>query len=254
MVAEPRVHTALTLASEDPKQMTDAARPATVLVVEDEEALLFTLAHNLRREGYRVVTANRGDDALRLARESAPDLVILDLMLPGLDGLQVCRLLRRDLHIPILILTALGGEADRVLGLDMGADDYMAKPFGMRELMARVRALLRRAATAPPPQMGGEPVISGNLQLDPERREARLGGNLVRLKPKEFELLLFLAQRPGRVFTREQILDEVWGYDFDGGSRTVDVHVRWLRQKVERDPANPERIKTVRGSGYLFEG
>jgi DNA-binding response OmpR family regulator len=239
--------------------MTTAAPPATVLVVEDEESLLFTLAHNLRREGYTVLTAARGDDALTIAREKHPDLIVLDVMLPGMDGHQVCRALRRDTSVPILMLTALGGEADRVAGLDLGADDYMAKPFGMRELLARVRALLRRAAPVRTPVPTPEPapsghIVSGDLQLDRERHELRRGETLVRLKPKEFELLLFFVQHPGRVFTREQILNEVWGYDFYGGPRTVDVHIRWLRQKVEDDPARPNRIKTVRGSGYLFEG
>ena len=225
-----------------------------VLVVEDEETLLFTLAHNLKREGYTVLTASRGDDALRMFRESSPDLVLLDVMLPGMDGIQVCRLLRRDTTVPIIMLTALGGESDRVSGLDTGADDYLAKPFGMRELLARVRALLRRATPRAGPDLGPSMVISGDLSVDSGRREVRRGGDVMRLKPKEYELLLFFVQHPSRVFSREQILDEVWGYDFYGGPRTVDVHVRWLRQKIEDDPAVPERLKTVRGSGYLFEG
>lgn len=230
-----------------------AARPR-VLIVEDEEALLFTLAHNLKREGYTVVTASRGDDGLRLAREQHPDLILLDVMLPGIDGIQVCRMLRRDSDVPIIMLTALGGESDRVAGLDTGADDYMPKPFGMRELMARVRALLRRAGARAQPESGPAVVTSGDLQVDRERREVLRGGTVVRLKPKEFELLLFFLQHPGRVFSREQILDEVWGYDYYGGPRTVDVHIRWLRQKIEADPANPARLRTIRGSGYIFEG
>lgn len=227
---------------------------AKVLVVEDEETLLFTLAHNLRREGYTVLTASRGDEGLKLAREVKPDLIVLDLMLPGVDGMQVCRLLRRDTAIPIIMLTALGGEGDRVAGLDTGADDYVPKPFGMRELLARVRALLRRTAARPEPEAGPAVVRSGDIEVDRVRREVRRDGAVLKLKPKEFELLLFFVQHPGRVFSREQILDEVWGYDFYGGPRTVDVHVRWLRQKVERDPAEPARIRTVRGSGYIFEG
>lgn len=230
------------------------AAPPRVLVVEDEESLLFTLAHSLKREGYAVVTASRGDDGLRLAREQKPDLILLDVMLPGIDGIQVCRMLRRDSDVPIIMLTALGGESDRVAGLDTGADDYMPKPFGMRELMARVRALLRRSGARAQPDTGPTLVISGDLQVDRERREVVRGGRVLRMKPKEFELLLFFLQHPGRVFSREQILDEVWGYDFYGGPRTVDVHIRWLRQKVEDDPANPMRIRTIRGSGYLFEG
>jgi DNA-binding response OmpR family regulator len=233
-----------------------AAAPAQprVLIVEDEESLLFTLAHNLKREGYTVLTANRGDDGLKLAREQQPDLILLDVMLPGIDGIQVCRMLRRDSDVPIIMLTALGGESDRVAGLDTGADDYMPKPFGMRELMARVRALLRRSGPRAVPEPGPSTVVSGDLQLDRERHEVIRDGEILHMKPKEFELLLFFVQHPGRVFSREQILDEVWGYDFYGGPRTVDVHIRWLRQKIESDPANPARLKTVRGSGYLFEG
>ena len=234
--------------------MATATATSKVLVVEDEEALLFTLAHNLKREGYSVLTAARGDDALRIAREAKPDLIVLDVMLPGIDGMQVCRMLRRDMDVPIIMLTALGGEGDRVAGLDTGADDYMPKPFGMRELMARVRALLRRSSPRAEPDAGPTLVIAGDLEVDRERREVRRGNMVVRMKPKEFELLLFFVQHPGRVFSREQILDEVWGYDFYGGPRTVDVHVRWLRQKIEDDAANPTRLRTVRGSGYLFEG
>jgi len=234
--------------------VTAATVPATVLVVEDEEALLFTLAHNLRREGYTVITSARGDDGLRLARETLPDLIVLDVMLPGLDGLQVCRLLRRDSKVPIIMLTALGGEGDRVSGLDTGADDYLAKPFGMRELLARVRALLRRSRSAGPAQPDTRAAVAGDLVVDQVRHEVKRAGVGLRLKPKEYELLLFFVEHPGRVFSREQILDEVWGFDFDGGSRTVDVHVRWLRQKIEDDPARPVRLRTVRGSGYLFEG
>ncbi len=229
-------------------------RHPKVLVVEDEESLLFTLAHNLKREGYQVLTAARGDDGLRLAREKHPDLIVLDVMLPGVDGIQVCRMLRRDSDVPIIMLTALGGEGDRVAGLDTGADDYVAKPFGMRELMARIRALLRRSGPRAQPDLGPSVIVSGDLVLDRERREVTRNGRVVRMKPKEFELLLFFAQHPGKVFSREQILDDVWGYDFYGGPRTVDVHVRWLRQKIEDDPANPTRLRTIRGSGYLFEG
>ncbi|HEY4668690.1 MAG TPA: response regulator transcription factor [Tepidiformaceae bacterium] len=234
--------------------VSTTAPPARVLVVEDEETLLFTIAHNLRREGYSVITAARGDDALRIAREEAPDLIVLDLMLPGVDGMQVTRLLRRDMDVPIIMLTALGGERDRVAGLDSGADDYLTKPFGMRELLARVRALLRRSGSKAQPVAEVQRVVSRDLEVDLERHEFRRAGRVLALKPKEFELLLFFVQHPGRVFSREQILNEVWGHDFYGGARTVDVHVRWLRQKIEDDPATPERIRTVRGSGYLFEG
>ena len=234
--------------------MPAVATRSTVLVVEDEESLLFTLAHNLKREGFTVLTATRGDDGLRLARERTPDLILLDLMLPGVDGMQVCRLLRRDTKVPIIMLTALGGEGDRVAGLDTGADDYITKPFGMRELMARVRALLRRSSPREEAESGPSLIVSGDLHIDLDRRETRRGGAVLRMKPKEMDLLLFFAQHPGRVFSREQILNDVWGYDFFGGPRTVDVHVRWLRQKVEVDAGNPVRLLTVRGSGYLFEG
>ncbi len=233
--------------------MTSPTAAPKVLVIEDEEPLLFSLAHNLKREGYTVLTASRGDDGLRMAREKHPDLILLDVMLPGVDGIQVCRLLRRDTTVPIIMLTALGGESARVAGLDTGADDYVTKPFGMRELLARVRALLRRSGPRDEAAAAPGVVVSGDLRMDQQRRSALREGQPLKLKPKEYELLLFFLEHPGRVFTREQILDAVWGEDFEGGSRTVDVHVRWLRQKVETDPANPVRILTVRGSGYLFE-
>jgi DNA-binding response OmpR family regulator len=234
--------------------MRAPATTATVLVVEDEEALLLTMAHHLRREGYEVLTAARGDDGLRMAREHEPDLIVLDLMLPGVDGMGICRALRRDMQVPIIMVTALGGESDRVAGLDTGADDYLPKPFGMRELLARVRALLRRAPMrreAPPAE---DVFRSGDLEVDSGRREVRREGELLRLKPREYELLLFLLRNPGQVLSREHILESVWEHDFHGDARTVDVHMRWLRQKIEPDAANPERIRTVRGSGYLFEG
>jgi DNA-binding response OmpR family regulator len=236
-------------------EIADAAPPARILLVEDEETLRFTIAHNLKGEGYRVITAARGDDGLRIAREEQPDLILLDIMLPGLDGIQVCRLLRRDTDVPIIMLTALGGERDRVAGLDTGADDYITKPFGMRELLARVRALLRRSGQhRDDGQSSTEVIAAGDLAIDTARRQVSRDDLPLALKPKEYDLLLFFVQHRGRVFTREQILDSVWGDDFDGGARTVDVHVRWLRQKIEEDPAEPVRIRTARGSGYLFEG
>ena len=198
--------------------------------------------------------AEDGPSAIREFDRTGADLILLDLMLPGVDGMQVCRLLRRDTQVPIIMLTALGGEGDRVAGLDQGADDYIAKPFGMRELMARIRALLRRSGPRAEPDSGPSLLVSNGLEIDRERHEVRKHGIVVRMKPKEFELLLFFAERPGRVFTREQILDEVWGYDFYGGPRTVDVHVRWLRQKIEENASAPVRLKTVRGSGYLYDG
>jgi len=231
------------------------ATKGSVLLVDDDLDIREIVGEVLTDAGYRVVAASNGAEAFDILGSCHPDLILLDLMLPGLDGIQICRLLRRDSTVPIIMLTALGGEGDRVAGLDTGADDYLAKPFGMRELLARVRALLRRSASgSQPPVVKDGALVSGDLALDRERREATRAGKPLRMKPKEFELLLFFAQHPGRVFTREQILDEVWGLDFYGGPRTVDVHVRWLRQKIEADPANPDRIKTVRGSGYLFEG
>jgi len=225
------------------------ANGKTVLVVDDEPTLVATLKYNLEREGYRVVTAGDGEKALALARSERPDLMILDLMLPSLDGLEVCRILSREMSLPILMLTARAGEFDKVVGLEIGADDYVTKPFSTRELLARVRALLRR--TAPSDQ---ESLESGNLRIDLKRREATLDGNLLELKPKEMELLIHFMRNRGRAFTREQLLRDVWGYDFYGDSRTVDVHVSWLRQKIEAQPGKPVRILTVRGVGYRFEG
>jgi DNA-binding response OmpR family regulator len=222
----------------------------TVLVVDDEPTLVATLRYGLEREGYRVVTAGDGEAALSVARSDHPDLLILDLMLPKLDGLQVCRLLRREMSVPILMLTARGEEVDKVVGLELGADDYVTKPFGMRELLARVKALLRRTDSG----VETDRLVTGDLTVDLRRREITRDGVPLELKPKEMELLLFFVRHRGRAFTREQLLRDVWGYDFFGDSRTVDVHVRWLRQKIEEDPAKPVRLVTVRGTGYRFEG
>jgi len=223
-----------------------------ILVVDDEPTLVATLRYNLEREGYQVVTASDGDSGLSLARSDRPDLVILDLMLPVIDGFEVCRLLRREMTVPILMLTAKADEVDKVVGLELGADDYVTKPFSMRELLARVRALLRRAETAPTVDV--ELLAAGNLQVDLRRREASRQGRVLTLKPKEYELLLFLLRNRGRAFTREQLLDQIWGYDFAGDTRTVDVHMRWLRQKIEDEPAKPTRLITIRGVGYRFDG
>ena len=223
----------------------------TVLIIEDETALVAALSYNLRREGYGVASAGDGIEGLRLARSARPALVILDLMLPGMDGIDVCRRLRAQSTVPILMLTAKSDEVDKVVGLEVGADDYMTKPFSVRELLARVRSLLRRVEMereAAPPDV----VELGDLRLELRGRQASKGGRDVALKPKEFDLLTFLAGHPRQVFSREQLLDEVWGYDFAGLSRTVDVHVRWLRQKIEDDPSRPVHLVTVRGSGYKF--
>jgi DNA-binding response OmpR family regulator len=230
-----------------------------ILVVEDEDTLREAVAYSLTRQGYAVETAADGESAVDLARRLLPDLVLLDLMLPVLDGYEVCRILRQEMNIPIIMLTARDEELDRVLGLEIGADDYITKPFSMRELMARVKAQLRRVRLD---RSELEPAIAqdqssfayGDLELDLTRREIRRAGHPLALKPKEFDLMLFLAQHKGQALSREFILERVWGWDFVGGSRTVDVHVRWLREKIEPDPALPSRIVTVRGAGYRFEG
>jgi DNA-binding response OmpR family regulator len=219
-------------------------------VVDDEPTLVATLKYNLERDGYRVLTAGDGDRALSLARAEHPDLLILDLMLPQVDGLEVCRILRRETQSPILMLTARAEEVDKVVGLELGADDYVTKPFGMRELLARVHALLRRVEARPDEEV----LASGDLRIDLKRREAQRNGQKLELKPKEMELLIYLMRNKGRAFTREQLLREVWGYDFFGDSRTVDVHVSWLRQKIEPEVRKPTRLLTVRGVGYRFEG
>lgn len=237
----------------------------TILVVEDEPTLVDTLEYNLTRQGYAVSTASDGFKALELARSLRPELIVLDVMLPGLDGFEICRILRQEMSTPILMLTARDDEIDKVVGLEVGADDYLTKPFSMRELIARVKAHLRRVRLIREEMEGGEatpderpPTAAalrfGPLVIDPERREVTNGGEVLHLKPKEFELLHFLARNRGMALSRDLILERVWGWDFAGGSRTVDVHVRWLREKIEADPANPLRIVTVRGVGYRFEG
>lgn len=233
-----------------------------VLVVEDEPALRDTLEWNLRHEGYQVKTAADGITGLRAAREWKPELLILDLMLPGMDGLEVCRQLRKDTNFPILMLTARESETDRVVGLEVGADDYITKPFHMRELLARVKAQLRRVRlireekTPLPTEETPleEPILCGDLTINPARGEVLRTGKTLSLKPKEYELLLFFARHRGQLLSREQILQRVWGWEYTGESRTVDVHVRWLREKIEPDPAAPARLVTVRGGGYRFEG
>ncbi len=236
-----------------------------ILIVEDEPTLLETLAYNLTRQGYDVKTAADGQTALTVARSEEPDLIVLDVMLPGLDGLDVCRILRQEMSVPIIMLTARADEVDTVVGLEVGADDYLTKPFSMRELMARIKAMLRRVrmdradVVAQEPQAdeervrGPEQLLFDNLLIDLTRREVKFREEVIHLKPKEFELLVFLARNHGIVLSRDLILERVWGWDYDGGSRTVDVHVRWLREKIEDDPANPSRIITVRSIGYRFE-
>jgi len=230
----------------------------TILVVEDDPNLLDVLRHNLSREGYELLTARDGQEALSTAREGKPDLILLDIMLPVLDGLEVCRILRKEMNVPILILTAKADEIDKVVGLEIGADDYVTKPFSLREVMARVKAMLRRsgmAAAEPVVEKGlsGDVIEAGNLRIDVGQHVVTLGGEVVSLSPKEFDLLSFLAQNRRRAFTRDYLLDKVWGYEYGGDTRTVDVHIRWLRQKLENDPAHPARLLTVRGVGYKLE-
>ena len=235
----------------------------TILVVEDEPSLQETLVYNLEKQGYTVEAAGDGRAALEVARRMKPDLILLDIMLPELDGFEVCKILRREMTTPILMLTARDDEIDRVVGLEVGADDYLTKPFSMRELLARVKAQLRRTQLVRDElekvkSTDKGPVLStltfGELVVNQTRREVSLGGKVLLLKPQEYDLLLFFAEHKGQMLTREFILERVWGWDYIGDSRTVDVHVRWLRQKIEKDAANPERIVTVRGGGYRFEG
>lgn len=238
-----------------------------VLVVEDDKTLLEMLQYNLERQGYDVETAETGRGGLRLAREKRPDLVLLDVMLPEMDGFEVCRALRREFSVPILMLTARTEEIDKIVGLEMGADDYITKPFSMRELLARVKAQLRRVelvredvaaeqSDMPDVEVPRKSAVLtfGSLAIDDNRREVRIDGETIRLKPKEFDLLLFLARHHGIALSRDLILERVWGWSYDGNSRTVDVHVRWLREKIEPDPTKATRIVTVRGLGYRFDG
>jgi DNA-binding response OmpR family regulator len=232
-----------------------------ILVVDDEISLQETVSYSLTKEGYQVEVAGDGDAGLELARTLKPDLIILDVMLPGLDGFEVCRILRQETNTPVLMLTARDDEIDRVVGLEVGADDYLPKPFSMRELIARVKALLRRVRlireeVGTSAAEGGQPqvMVFGNLTIDTGRREVLLDGQVIALKPKEYELLSFMGTNKGRVLSRELILERVWGWGFVGDSRTVDVHVRWLREKIESVPDKPQRIITVRGAGYRFEG
>lgn len=231
-----------------------------ILIVEDELVLRETLTYNLVKEGYAVSAAADGRRALELVQEDAPELVLLDIMLPGLDGFEVCRVIRKEHTVPIIMLTARDDVVDKVVGLEIGADDYLTKPFSMRELLARVKAQLRRVRllrdqyARTEVSQPGNLLVFGGLTLDLDRHEVVLNGEIVTLKPKEYELLVYLAQRRGRVLSRDQILADVWGWDYVGGSRTVDVHIRWLREKIEDNPADPSRLITVRGAGYRFEG
>jgi DNA-binding response OmpR family regulator len=232
---------------------------AKILVVEDEMALQETLAYNLRNAGYEVQTAGDGLQGLLVARTWKPDLVLLDVMLPEMDGFEVCKALRAETEIPILMLTARSEEIDRVIGFEIGADDYIVKPFSMRELIARVRTRLKvfQRAQSPASEIketsNASELVVGNLVIDQKRHEIRIDNMVIPLKPKEMELLTYLVENRGRALSREAILNQVWGWDYIGGSRTVDVHIRWLRSKIEVDPAKPTRLVTVPGVGYRFE-
>ncbi len=250
---------------------------AKILLVEDEENIATTLKYNLVREGYNVVITSDGKQALEIFKQEKPDLVILDLMLPGMNGLDVCRHLRHISIVPILMLTAREEEVDKILGLELGADDYMTKPFSLRELITRVRALLRRMEMLQVNQAPNSTTASeddtlsqdqtnssdnsgraktikvGELLINSNQHSVIMGNRPVLLKPKEFDLLIFLASHPGQVLTREMLLERVWGYEYSGGTRTVDVHIRWLREKIESNPSTPQYIHTVFGVGYKLE-
>ncbi|KLU64974.1 alkaline phosphatase synthesis transcriptional regulatory protein PhoP [Desulfosporosinus acididurans] len=227
---------------------------ATILVVDDEEPIQELLRFNLEKEGYQVRVAKDGPEALGAIEKEQPDLLVLDVMLPGMDGLEVCRRLRLNTkfqQIPIIMLTAKGEEIDKVLGLELGADDYMTKPFSPRELLARIKARLRRLNI---PEDSEAMIVRGELRIDINGFRVLIRGEEVELTPKEFELLRVFAAHPGKVYSRDELLERIWGYEYHGDTRTVDVHVRHLRLKIERDPSNPEYIETLRGIGYRFKG
>jgi phosphate regulon transcriptional regulator PhoB len=223
-----------------------------ILVVDDEKTIVKGLKFALEREHYEVLAAYDGEEALRLFEEEAPDLIVLDLMLPGIDGFEVCRRIRKKSETPIIMLTARGEDIDKILGLELGADDYMTKPFNPRELIARVKAILRRSQNKTTDQANLKVIRLQDLQIDLFSHKVKVRGKEVELTSKEFALLSLLASQPGRVFSREQLLEHVWGYDYYGDARTVDVHIRHLREKIEPDPSAPEMILTVWGAGYKF--
>jgi DNA-binding response OmpR family regulator len=226
--------------------------PATILVAEDDRILAETLAYNLQKEGYSATIVRTGLEAIIAARSHHPDLILLDLMLPEIDGFDVCRTVRAESAVPIIILTARDGEVDRVLGLELGADDYVVKPFSLRELLARVRANLRRVELSNGGSSQPEALTFGDLEVRPGPRTVARGSEQIYLLPREFDLLLYLMRNRGIVLSRNQLLEKVWGEDYMGETRTVDVHVRRLRAKLEKDPSEPELIQTVHGVGYAF--
>ena len=239
------------------------ASTASILIIEDETNIQKAVEYNLVRVGYKVYVASDGEEGLNVFNERKPNLLILDLMLPKLDGLEVCKIIRSSSNVPILMLTAKGEEIDRVVGLEIGADDYLVKPFGMHELVARVKAILRRVNLESENSVSmrsrnlektSDALISGNLVLDAQRHKVSLNQIELDLKPREFQLLFLFMSNIGLVLSRNKILDELWGQEFIGDSRSVDVHVRWLRVKLEDDSSNPKRLITIRGAGYRFEG
>lgn len=223
-----------------------------ILVVDDELPIVEAVTYSLKKEGYSVLTASDAEQCLEIVRNEPPALVILDVMLPSASGFDLCRILRKQGNLPIVMLTARTDETDRVVGLELGADDYVTKPFNMRELIARVKSVLRR--TSPQESQETPRLHSGNLTIDPARYEVRVGAVAITLSPKEFELLRFLATHPGQVFSRQVLLDRVWGAEAYIEERTVDVHIRWLREKIEEKPSQPRRLLTIRGVGYKFNG
>ena len=231
---------------------------AKILVVDDEPTLRNVLQYNLTKEAHQVRTAGDGEEAIDQAREYEPDLILLDVMLPKLDGFEVCKAIRRESNVPILMLTAKNSEIDKVVGLEIGADDYITKPFSMRELVARVKAMIRRSEMLKGELITGEAdktrLAVRGLTMDLLQHKVMLDGRTINMKPKEFELLAFLLRHPDQVFSRDQLLDQVWGYEFGGDTRTVDVHIRWLREKIEETPSKPTYLETVRGVGYRLVG
>ena len=232
---------------------------ARILIVEDEISMSSTIAYHLRRDGHDVEICGDGEHALRVAAASSPDLVLLDVMLPKVDGHEVCRRLRLTSSVPIVMLTARTDEVDRIVGLELGADDYVTKPFSMRELMARLKAILRRREVLKEEirsgqTRSGERIQVGPLRIEPSRRRVFYANREIALKPKEYDLLVHLARHPGQLFSAEHLVEQVWGYDALGDASTVRVHIRLLREKLEDDPSNPQLIQTVRGVGYRLAG
>ncbi|MCC7102012.1 MAG: response regulator transcription factor [Fimbriimonadaceae bacterium] len=221
-----------------------------ILLVDDEATILETIGQKLRKEGFSVFAAASAEEGMRLYKQVRPDLIVLDVMLPNRSGFDLCRVIRKESHTPIIFLSARGSESDRLLGLELGADDYVVKPFNLRELAARVKAVLRRVRGETPLEIAE----SGDLRVDPRTHMVTMGVEEIEMAPKEFALLYFMVRNSGKVFTRDQLLDRVWGQDAFVTSRTVDVHVRWLRSRLEADPSNPKRLLTVRGVGYKFAG